>query len=67
MVRRCCRDGRYFIQAPTAEGNAPATFDDGAALFDAHVRAWPEGVVAKPHRSLYQPAKRARVKIEKPN
>lgn len=42
----------------------PATFEDGAALFDAVCARGLEGVVAKPHRFLYQPAKRTWIKIK---
>ena len=42
----------------------PPTFDDGAALFEAVCIRGLEGVVAKPHRSLYQPGKRTWITIK---
>jgi ATP-dependent DNA ligase len=41
----------------------PAAFEDGAALFAAVCERGLEGVVAKPHRSTYLPAKRTWAKI----
>jgi bifunctional non-homologous end joining protein LigD len=47
---------RQRLEGLALEGPAwttPATFEDGAALFDAVCERDLEGVVAKPHRSLY--------------
>jgi len=60
---------RQRLEALNLDGPAwrtPATFDDGAALFDAVCERGLEGIVAKPHRSLYQPAKRTWIKVKDP-
>ena len=61
---------RQRLEALALSGHSwmtPAAFEDGPALYAAVCERGLEGVVAKPQRSLYQPAKRSWVKIKNPN